>query len=453
MNSEKCSKTKRTRLVAFRWRPDRGCTVCGLKSKLRCSQCKCAFYCSKKHQTFDWAMHRVRCCYASTLVKDSGFLSGEAALIRAATFGLRAPELTHVKEVLWDYRSGALSASALAPALAPALAYAQDPAQASELMGRLGCLHPHLVERHREVLAALEKMRPKFEPSRFPIISDPFGLRLLLANQDNLDSVKVAAIDLLIDYMVDEVGSRASHDDLRPEELFFTGSSFFAAVYKAGVDATLAHLISSRYLKVPGWPDELHQLAIGLMHSIVNWTCQIVDREKSLLLYQVDGDGLDEEAMRLKLNCSQTTYGICYQLNELFKEKLGKLYLLLSNVDRIDYMTPEEGKVWIKAFNALKPFAMDHYQILSPLVQMHLCLQGYKAVSTDANSRVADLYFSESFFIHSIVTQGIDEFYDSITTGAGILQHIQSDLVYRKDQHIIYPCLAVFESNLNSNSG
>mmetsp|Transcript_3456 Transcript_3456/g.4869 ORF Transcript_3456/g.4869 Transcript_3456/m.4869 type:complete len:461 (+) Transcript_3456:271-1653(+) len=445
-------KGKRTRLIAYKWKCDRSCTVCGVKSKFRCSKCKCAFYCSKRHQQFDWAMHKKRCEIACSLVPDAGYLAGEAMLLKAAHDALRSPELQHVKEVLWDYRTGALSASALAPALAPALAYAQDAAQASELMGRLGCLHPHLLDRHREVMAALEKMRPKFEPARFPIISDPYGLCLLLSHPDNLDAVKVAAVDLLIDYLVEEVGD-CSSGGLTAESLNFSGLSFFASVFKAGIDVTLTRLISNRYLKVPGWPDELHQLAIGLLHSFINWTCQILAKEKNTLLKKENLQSASEEEQAVALTNSNTTYAICDRLNTLFKSKLGKLYLLLSNVDHIEYMTPEEGKVWLKAFNALRPFVDEYFNSLTPLVQIHLLIKGFNSVTPTGNSRTADLYFSQCFFIHSIVTQGVEEFYSKLTNStSGILRYIQADLRYRSDNHCLYSCLAVFESNLNETT-
>lgn len=37
------------------------CKVCGVDTPLKCSNCKCVYYCSKEHQTQDWKTHKEGC--------------------------------------------------------------------------------------------------------------------------------------------------------------------------------------------------------------------------------------------------------------------------------------------------------------------------------------------------------------------------------------------------------
>jgi len=39
------------------------CVVCSISNEklLRCSQCKCVFYCSREHQKIDWKKHKSQC--------------------------------------------------------------------------------------------------------------------------------------------------------------------------------------------------------------------------------------------------------------------------------------------------------------------------------------------------------------------------------------------------------
>lgn len=39
------------------------CAVCNQLSTLRCSKCKCTFYCGKEHQISDWSKHKKNCTY------------------------------------------------------------------------------------------------------------------------------------------------------------------------------------------------------------------------------------------------------------------------------------------------------------------------------------------------------------------------------------------------------
>ncbi|CAM9872988.1 unnamed protein product, partial [Heterosigma akashiwo] len=87
---------------------------------------------------------------------------------------------------------------------------------------------------------------------------------------------------------------------------------------------------------------------------------------------------------------------------------------------------------------------------LSPLVQLQLLIQGFNALAPEGRARQANLYFSQSYFLHAVVTQGLDEFYQSLEKEGGILRHIQADLRHRGDSHVLYSCLAAFETDLNA---
>ncbi|CAM9651453.1 unnamed protein product, partial [Heterosigma akashiwo] len=73
---------KKKRLVAYKWKSDKSCAVCGVASRHRCSKCKLTYYCSKRHQNFDWAMHKNRCEVSCALAADAGYRQGEELLQR-----------------------------------------------------------------------------------------------------------------------------------------------------------------------------------------------------------------------------------------------------------------------------------------------------------------------------------------------------------------------------------
>lgn len=64
-------------IIAMRKWKNKVCNLCGNPTPLKlCSQCRLAFYCDDKCQSWDWRKHKLRCCK-----KDGPLDDGHNAII------------------------------------------------------------------------------------------------------------------------------------------------------------------------------------------------------------------------------------------------------------------------------------------------------------------------------------------------------------------------------------